>query len=376
MPDIQMVDLKSQYQKIKDKIDNAILSVISSGQFIKGPEIADFQKSLALYLNTNNVICCANGTDALQLALMALGLQPGDEVITTNFTFIATVEVIALLGLKPVLTDVCPGTFTIDPELIEKAITPKTKAIIPVHLFGQCANMEAIMNIAKKNNLFVIEDAAQAIGCNYTFSDGSVKKAGTIGHIGCTSFFPSKNLGCYGDGGAVFTDNNELAHKISVLANHGMEQRYYHHYIGINSRLDTIQAAVLLTKLPFLNSYNESRQKAAAFYNKHLNGINGIILPELNKKSEHVYHQYTIKVLNNKRDALKQYLLQNKIPTMIYYPVALHNQKAFEKYKNVSNTFTITDELCQQVLSLPMHTELDFGQLEYICATIKNFFNQ
>ncbi|MGD9994130.1 MAG: DegT/DnrJ/EryC1/StrS family aminotransferase [Salinivirgaceae bacterium] len=371
---LTMVDLKSQYKKIKPQVDAAIQSVIDNTQFIKGPEVSSFQDELATYLDVKHVIACANGTDALQIAMMALGLKPGDEVITTNFTFIATVEVIALLGLTPVLVDVYPDTFNIDIEAVKKAITPKTKAIVPVHLFGQSADMEALMDVAKAHNLFVIEDNAQAIGTDYTFSDGTVKKAGTIGHIGCTSFFPSKNLGCYGDGGAMFTSDDALAEQISSIVNHGMKVRYYHDRIGVNSRLDTIQAAILRVKLPLLDSYNRARQEAATYYNNAFKDVSDIQTPKVAPFSSHSYHQYTLLVKNGKRDALKKFLDEKGIPNMVYYPVPLHQQKAFEIYKT-EQLYPVTESLCDEVLSLPMHTELTVEQLELISSTVKAFFN-
>lgn len=374
MRPITMVDLKSQYEKIKPEVDSAIQEVIESTQFIKGSKVKEFQTNLANYLGCRHVIACANGTDALQVAMMALGLKPGDEVITTNFTFIATVEVIALLGLKPVLVDVYPDTFNIDIDEIEKAITENTKAIVPVHLFGQCANMEAIMEIADAHNLYVIEDNAQAIGADYTFKNGEKQKAGTIGHIGCTSFFPSKNLGCYGDGGALFTNDDELSKAINSIVNHGMEVRYYHERIGVNSRLDTIQAAVLNIKLPLLNDYIASRQKAAFYYNRAFLEIEEIETPVTEVFTDHVFHQYTLKVKNGKRDELKKHLETLGIPAMIYYPVPLNEQRAFTYYKN-DNSFPVTEELCSQVLSLPMHTELDDEQLEFIVDGVKSFFS-
>lgn len=371
---LTMVDLNSQYQKIKPQVDAAIQSVIDNAQFIKGPEVSSFQDELAAYLGVKHAIACGNGTDALQIAMMALGLKPGDEVITTDFTFIATVEVIALLGLTPVLVDVYPDTFTIDIEAAKKAITPRTKAIVPVHLFGQAANMEALMELAIANHLFVIEDNAQAIGTDYTFSDGTVKKAGTIGHIGCTSFFPSKNLGCYGDGGAMFTNDDALAEQISSIVNHGMKVRYYHDRIGVNSRLDTIQAAILRVKLPLLDLYNGARQKAAAYYNEAFKTISEIQIPQVAPFTSHTYHQYTLLVKNGKRDALKKYLDARGIPNMVYYPVPLHQQKAFENYKTEQD-YPVTQKLCNEVLSLPMHTELTEEQLELISSSVNAFFN-
>lgn len=374
MRPLKMVDLKSQYQKIKPQIDQAIHDVIDHTQFIKGPEVKIFQNELAQYLEVKHAISCGNGTDALQIALMVLGLKPGDEVITPNFTFIATVEVIALLGLKPVLVDVDYNTFNIDVAEIEKAITSKTKAIVPVHLFGQCANMEAILKVANKHKLFIIEDNAQAIGANFTFSNGKVFKSGVIGDIGTTSFFPSKNLGCYGDGGAMFTNNDDLADKISSIVNHGMKVRYYHDRIGVNSRLDTIQAAILRVKLPNLDNFCEARFKAAQFYNNAFSDISEIITPAISSFTTHVFHQYTLKIKDNKRDALKQYLDEKGIPAMIYYPVPLHSQKAFIEYRDETKTFPVTEQLVGEVLSLPMHTELDHEQLTYISETVKSFF--
>jgi len=375
MRSLSMVDLKSQYEKIKADVDNAIQHVIDTSQFIKGQAVVDFQIELQKYLNVKHVIGCGNGTDALQIAMMALDLIPGDEVITTNFTFIATVEVIALLGLKPVLVDVCPDTFNIDVNAVKKAITSKTKAIVPVHLFGQCANMEALMEIAEHHGIFVIEDNAQAIGADYTFSAGNTLKAGTIGHIGCTSFFPSKNLGCYGDGGALFTNDDDLAEKIASIVNHGMKVRYYHDRIGVNSRLDTIQAAVLNVKLPLLDSYIEARQRAAAYYCDAFKSVSEIITPKADAFTTHVYHQFTMIVKNGKRNELKAWLEGKGVPAMIYYPVPLHKQKAFEEFKNTEAIFPVTERLCDEVLSLPMHTELDTEQLEYITNSVIEFFN-
>jgi dTDP-4-amino-4,6-dideoxygalactose transaminase len=376
MAKLTMVDLSTQYKKIKPEIDSAIHEVIDNTQFIKGPAVNDFQQELAGYLGVKHVIACGNGTDALQIAMMALGLKPGDEVITTDFTFIATVEVIGLLGLKPVLVDVDKHTFNIDVEAVEKAITSKTKAIVPVHLFGQCANMEAIMQIAQKYNLKVIEDNAQAIGADYYFNDGSVKKAGTIGDIGCTSFFPSKNLGCYGDGGALFTNDDELAEAISSIVNHGMKVRYHHDRIGVNSRLDTIQAAILRVKLPFLNDYCAARFQAASYYSNNLDAIEGVETPEIADFTTHVFHQYTLRVTNGKRDDLKKWLDAKGIPAMVYYPVPLHKQKAFDKFAMEGENYPVTEMLCNQVISLPMHTELDEMQQDVVINGIKEFFNQ
>jgi len=374
MKKIQMVDLKGQYNNIKTIVDQSILEVLDSTSYINGPQVHKFQKNLEDYLNVKHVIPCANGTDALQIAMMGLGLQPGDEVITADFTFAATVEVIALLQLTPVLVDVDPDTFNIDIEAIKKAITPKTKAIVPVHLFGQCANMEAIMEIAKAHNLFVIEDNAQAIGANYTYSDGTKAKAGTIGDVASTSFFPSKNLGCYGDGGAIFTNNDALAHTIRGIVNHGMYERYHHDVVGVNSRLDSVQAAVLNAKLPNLDTYNTARQEAAMAYDKAFEPYNNIITPHRDgDEDNHVFHQYTLKVLNTDRDALVKHLNENGIPCGVYYPIPLHLQKAYKDARYNEADFSVTNQLVKEVISLPMHTELDTEQIEFITATLINF---
>lgn len=372
MKKIQMVDLQSQYYKIKADVDNGILNVLNQAAFINGPEVKSFQSELETYLDVKHVIPCANGTDALQIALMALGLKEGDEVITADFTFAATVEVIHLLKLKSVLVDVDYDTFTMDTEKLKAAITPKTKAIIPVHLFGQCANMEEILNIAKEHNLYVIEDNAQAIGSEFTFSDGSVKKSGTMGIIGTTSFFPSKNLGCYGDGGAIFTQDDELAHKIRGIVNHGMYERYYHDEVGVNSRLDSIQATVLRKKLPLLDTYNEARRKAADYYDEAFAGCTEILTPKRAEYSTHVFHQYTLRITNGKRNELQQFLTEKEVPAMIYYPVALRKQKAYFQDSNDAD-FVNTDRLLGEVISLPMHTELDDEQLKYISDAVLEF---
>ena len=376
MRKIQMVDLKGQYNKIEKEVDEKVLEVLKSTAFINGPEVHAFQKDLEEYLGVKNVIPCANGTDALQIAMMGLGLKPGDEVITADFTFAATVEVIALLNLTPVLVDVEKDTFNIDIDAIKKAITPKTKAIVPVHLYGQCANMDAVLEIAKENNLFVIEDTAQAIGADYTFKDGSKKKAGTIGNIGTTSFFPSKNLGCYGDGGAIFTDDDELAHTIRGMVNHGMYKRYYHDVVGVNSRLDSVQAAILRIKLPHLNDYCNARRKAAEYYSEAFASNENIVTPVISDFSTHVFHQYTLQILNGKRNELHQHLLDNGIPNAIYYPVPLHSQKAYADERYNEADFTVTNELKDTVISLPMHTELDEEQLAFITKTINDFVNK
>jgi len=375
MKEIQMVDLHGQYGRIKSEINTAIQQVLDSTVFIQGPEVKDFQKELGAYLKTKHVIGCANGTDALQIALMALDIKPGDEVITSNFTFIATVEVIALLNAVPVLVDVDPDTFTMDPVQLRKAITSKTKVIIPVHLFGQCANMEEILSIAAARSIPVIEDAAQALGADYIFKDGRRQKAGTLGLIGCTSFFPSKNLGCYGDGGAIFTDNDGLAEKMRAIANHGSKVKYYNDYLGINSRLDTLQAAILRVKLKELDQYNTARSAAAAAYDDALSGCSGIKTPFRSRYSTHIFHQYTLKVEEGKRDKLKEYLQEHAIPSMIYYPVPFHKQKAYSYLPYKQGDFPVTEKLCSTVLSLPMHTELDNEQINFITKTIMNFFN-
>lgn len=371
-----MVDLKGQYEKIKPEIDQAIQEVIDSTAFINGPAVQAFQADMEKYLDVKHVIPCANGTDSLQVAMMGLGLQPGDEVITTSFTFIATAEVIALLGLTPVVVDVDPDTFNIDPEAIRNAITPKTKAIVPVHLFGQCADMEEIMKIAKEHNLFVIEDTCQAIGADFTFSDGTVKKAGTIGNASGMSFFPSKNLGCYGDGGAIFTNDDELDKQMRVVVNHGMVVRYYHDYIGVNSRLDSIQAAVLKVKLQYLDEYIKARQKAAAYYDKAFAGHPKLKTPVVAKNSTHVYHQYTLVTKDLDRDAMQKFLMEKKVPAMIYYPVPMHMQKAYQDPRYKEGDFPVTEHLSKHVISLPMHTELDEEQLEYITSAVLEFANK
>ena len=372
MKKIQMVDLQSQYYKIKSDVDNAVLNVLDSAAFINGPEVKSFQTELETYLDVKHVIPCANGTDALQIALMALDLKEGDEVITADFTFAATVEVIHLLKLKSVLVDVDYNTFTMDIDKLKAAITPNTKAIIPVHLFGQCANMEEILKVAKAHDLHVIEDNAQAIGADFTFSDGTVKKSGTMGILGTTSFFPSKNLGCYGDGGAIFTNDDELAHKIRGIVNHGMYERYYHDEVGVNSRLDSIQATVLRKKLPLLDTYNEARRKAADYYDEAFAGNPNILTPKRAENSTHVFHQYTLRILDGKRNELQQFLAEKEIPAMIYYPVALRKQKAYFQDSD-DKDFVNTDKLLGEVISLPMHTELDEEQLKYITDAVLEY---
>ncbi|MCX7546705.1 DegT/DnrJ/EryC1/StrS family aminotransferase [Xanthomarina sp. F1114] len=376
MKKIQMVDLKGQYKSIKDDVNPAILEVIENTSFINGPKVHEFQKNLENYLGVRHVIPCANGTDALQIAMMGLGLKPGDEVITADFTFAATVEVIALLQLTPVLVDVNPDDFNIDVEAIKKAITPKTKAIVPVHLFGQCANMEAIMKIAKEHNLYVIEDNAQAIGATYTYSNGKKAKAGTIGHVASTSFFPSKNLGCYGDGGAIFTNDDDLAHTIRGIVNHGMYERYHHDVVGVNSRLDSIQAAVLDIKLKKLDSYNKARREAANKYNEAFKNIDKISTPyEYGTPDNHVFHQYTLKLKGVDRDGLVKFLNENNTPCGVYYPIPLHKQKAYKDSRYNEADFVVTNQLVKDVISLPMHTELDDEQIEFIASKIIEYIN-
>jgi dTDP-4-amino-4,6-dideoxygalactose transaminase len=374
MNQIQMVDLKGQYEKIKNEIDAAVLNCVASTAYINGKEVGSFQKNLENYLGVRHVIPCANGTDALQIAMMALGLQPGDEVIVPSFTYVATAEVIALLKLQPVMVEVEAGTFNVTAEIIEQAITPQTKAVVPVHLFGQSCDMEAIMRVAEKHNLFVIEDNAQAIGADYTFADGSVKKTGSIGHIGCTSFFPSKNLGCFGDGGAVFTNDDELAEKMRMIANHGQVKRYYHSYIGVNSRLDTIQAAILDVKLKRLDEYCEARRRAAAFYDAAFAEIEEIETPARQHNSTHVFHQYTLQVAGGERDALMAHLEEKGVPSMTYYPLPLYRQIAFAPYVPEDFVLPVTEKLCDSVLSLPIHTEMNEELLGYITAQVKDFF--
>lgn len=373
MKKIQMVDLQTQYQHIKADIDAGIQEVIDSAAFIKGPKVSAFQQHLEAYLGVKHVIPVGNGTDALQIALMGLGLKPGDEVITPTFTFIATAEVVALLGLTPVVVDVEWETMNMDMESVRRAITPRTKAIVPVHLFGQCANMEELMAIAEEHHLFVVEDACQAIGAKYTFSDGETKQAGTIGHIGCTSFFPSKNLGCYGDGGAIFTNDDALADRMRAIANHGCRIRYHHDEIGVNSRLDSIQAAILDAKLPHLNDYIAARQEAAAYYDKAFRDQSSkLLIPGREPHSTHVFHQYTLRVVGADRDKLREGLAERGIPAMIYYPVPLHQQKAYRDPRYQDGDFPVAERLASCVLSLPMHTELERDQLEYIVNNVLN----
>jgi UDP-2-acetamido-2-deoxy-ribo-hexuluronate aminotransferase len=375
--EIKMVDLHSQYLRIKDSIDSSIQEVIYQTSFIKGPAVSQFENELEKYLGVKNVISCANGTDALQIAMMALGLKPGDEVITASFTYVATAEVISLLGLKPVLVEVDPNTYLIDPKCIEAAITPLTRAIVPIHLFGQCADMESIMNLAKRYDLFVIEDNAQALGASYTFSDGSVKKAGCIGHVGCTSFFPSKNLGCFGDGGSLFTDDDFLAKRIRMISNHGQSKQYQHDLIGVNSRLDSIQAAILRVKLEYLDEYNFKRNQAAQFYDQAFRNIENLKLPTRASKTTHVFHQYTIQLSRSvMREEFRKYLSDMGIPSMVYYPIPLHNQVAFKNERYPKGHFPITENICENVLSLPMHSELNANQLEFICCAVLSFLKK
>ena len=371
-----MVDLKSQYLSIKPEIDKGIQDVIDGTAFINGPAVKSFQEDLEKYLHCKHVIPCANGTDALQVSMMALDLKPGDEVITVSFTFIATVEVISLLGLTPVFVDVDPGTFNLDVTKLEQAIGPKTKAIVPVHLFGQCAPMEEIMEIAARHNLRVIEDACQAIGGDYYFSDGTIKKAGTIGHIGCTSFFPSKNLGCYGDGGAIFTNDDALAKEMRIVVNHGMAVRYYHDRIGVNSRLDSIHAAILRVKLQHLDDYAARRNRAAAYYDKAFSGHPKLRVPARYSKSNHVFHQYTLLGKDIDRQGLVDWLATKEVPAMIYYPVPLHLQKAFRDSRYKAGILPVTEAPAQSVFSLPMHPELENDQLEHITRSVLEFVNR
>ena len=375
MRPIQMVDTKTQYLQIKDEVDAAIHAVLDSAAYINGKAVQDFAASLSSYLGVKHVIPCANGTDALQIAMMAIGLEPGDEVITPSFTYIATTEVVALLRLKPVFVEVDPITFCMDPASLEKAITPKTKAIVPVHLYGQAAPMEEILRIAKKHNLYVIEDNAQAIGCSYTFSDGTVKKTGTMGHIGATSFYPSKNLGAFGDGGALFTNDDALAHTLKTIANHGQEKRYYHDIVGCNSRLDSMQAAILNIKLKHLDRYNQARANVALFYNQAFENCPAITTPKTAAYSTHVFHQYTI-LLDGDRDGLIAHLAEKGIPSMIYYPVPGHKQKMFASFNLPESDLATTDHLTKRVLSLPVHTEMDMEQLTYITEAVLNFINK
>ena len=374
MKPIQMVDLKGQYEKIKTEIDGAVLEVLNTTSYINGPAVKNFQANLESYLDVKHVIPCANGTDALQIALMALGLEPGDEIIVPSFTYVATAEVIGLLRLKPVMVEVDENTFNITAEIIENAITPKTKAVVPVHLFGQCCDMEAIMEVARKNNIYVVEDNAQAIGSDYKFSDGTMQKAGTIGDIGTTSFYPAKNLGAFGDAGAIFTNDDNLAGKLRTVANHGQSETYHHEVIGVNSRLDSIQAAILDVKLKYLDEYAEARSAVADYYDTAFAGVEGLQTPVREKNSTHVFHQYTMRIKNGKRDELKSFLAEKGVPANIYYPLPLNEQKAFAEFVSYNLELPITETLCKEVLSLPIHTEMNEGLLECISETVKMFF--
>ncbi|MCU0395632.1 MAG: DegT/DnrJ/EryC1/StrS family aminotransferase [Chitinophagaceae bacterium] len=375
MQPIQMVDLRTQYHHIKDEVDKAVIDVLESSAFINGKPVTDFSEQLASYLGVRHVIPCANGTDALQIAMMALGLQPGDEVITPSFTYVATTEVVALLRLTPVFVEVEPDTFCMDPAKLEAAITPRTRAIVPVHLYGHAVNMEPVLDIARRHNLYVVEDTAQAIGGSYTFQDGTRKMLGTMGHIGCTSFFPSKNLGCYGDGGAMFTNDDELARKMRMIANHGQSVRYYHDMVGCNSRLDTLQAAILKIKLPKLDEYNEARIAAANRYDQLFAGHPKITTPYRAPYARHVFHQYTLKLEDVDRDGLVQHLASQGIPSMIYYPVPVHRQKMFESFGGAAFELPVTDWLTERVVSLPMHTELTEEQQAFIAGQVLDFIN-
>lgn len=376
MRPLQMVDTKTQYHKIKEQVDAAVIAVMESSQFIGGKPVNDFALNLAAYHGSKHVIPCANGTDALQIAMMALGLQAGDEVITPSFTYIATVEVAALLGIKPVFIEVDVKTFCMDTAAIEKAITPKTKAIVPVHLYGHAADMETIMAIAAKHNLFVIEDNAQGIGNGYIFNNGSIKKTGSIGHIGCTSFYPSKNLGAFGDGGAMFTNDDALAEKLKMIASHGQSKRYYHDVVGCNSRLDTMQAAILDIKLKYLDEYIAARRKAADFYDAAFAGNKKITTPFRAQNNTHVFHQYTLILNEVNRDGLHQFLADNGVPSMIYYPVPAHRQKMFDAFGGSSYKLPVTDWLTQRVISLPIHTELDEEQQSFIVSKVLEYINK
>lgn len=371
-----MVDLKGQYQKIKPEVDQAMIACVESAEFINGKLVNTFSENLAKYVGVKHVIPCANGTDALQIALMALDLKPGDEVIVPAFTYVATAEVIALLNLVPVMVDVMPDDFSINLEEVKKSITSKTKAIVPVHLFGQCAGMEELLLLAKENNIYVVEDTAQAIGAKYIFKDGSIHQAGTMGHIGTTSFFPSKNLGCYGDGGAIFTNNDALATRLKMMANHGQSKKYQHDVVGVNSRLDTLQAAILDIKLKHLDEYCAARNTVAEYYDNAMKNISGIIIPKRVSNSTHVFHQYTMKIEDNKRDELKSFLQEKGIPSMVYYPFPLHFQKAYQSDRFPKGSLPVSEKLCNEVLSLPIHTEMENEMLNYIVETIKEFYTK
>jgi UDP-2-acetamido-2-deoxy-ribo-hexuluronate aminotransferase len=376
MKNIQMVDLQGQYAKIKNEVNAAIQEVIDTTAFINGPQVKAFSNELAAHLQVKHVVPCANGTDALQIAMMALDLQPGDEVITTSYTYVATCEVIALMKLTPVFVEVNPDTFTMDPTALEQAITSKTKAIVPVHLYGQCADMERILEIAQRHQLAVIEDTAQAIGAIYTFSDGRKVAAGCMGTVGTTSFFPSKNLGCYGDGGALFTNDDQLAERLNMVANHGQKKKYYHDIVGVNSRLDTMQAAILRCKLPYLDAYSAARQEVAAAYDKAFDGHPNLKIPVRNPKSTHVFHQYTLTTCNVDRDAFQAFLKERGVPTMIYYPLPVHLQQGYRDAKFEPGSLSGSEELCKNVISLPIHTEMDAKTLQYIIGTVLSYFSK
>ena len=370
-----MVDLKQQYQKIKSEVDAAVLNVLESSAFINGPQVQRFASQLAAYNGVQYVIPCGNGTDALQIAMMALDLKEGDEVITPSFTYIATTEVISLLKLKPVFVDVDPKTFCLDPEAVEQAITPRTRAIVPVHLFGQAADMEPILNMAAAHNLFVIEDNAQAIGCDYSFSDGTVQKTGAIGTVSGISFFPSKNLGCYGDGGAMMTNDRDLAGKLAMIANHGQSRRYHHDLVGCNSRLDTVQAAVLEVKLKYLDQYIAARRSVADYYDAAFSGASSLTVPYRAAYTNHVFHQYTLLLAPDYRDGLKEYLQKKGIPSMVYYPIPAHRQKMFEGLERGAQELPVTEWLAERVISLPIHTEMEEEQLEFITTSVLEYLN-
>jgi len=376
MKKIQMVDLYGQYLNIKSEIDEAIRKVIESTAFIRGGEVGQFEKELADYLGTSHAVACGNGTDALQIAMMALEMRPGDEVITTPFTFIATVEVIRLLGMRPILVDVEPDSFNMDPRQLERVITARTRAVVPVHLFGQCAGMKEILDVAGRHGLFVIEDNAQALGADYTFSDGTSKKAGTIGHIGTTSFFPSKNLGAFGDGGALFTGDDGLAERLRSIVNHGMKERYHYERVGVNSRLDTLQAAILRVKLKYLDQYHQARQRVASWYDRTLSGIDELTIPARRPFSTHIFHQYTIQVPPGIRNDLRNWLREAEIPSMVYYPLPLHLQEAYLDLGCGKGDLPVSEQLCERVLSLPVHTEMEDEQLHFITDRVRAFFSR
>ena len=376
MKKIQMVDLYGQYLNIKSEIDEAIRKVIESTAFIRGGEVGQFEKELADYLGTSHAVACGNGTDALQIAMMALEMRPGDEVITTPFTFIATVEVIRLLGMRPILVDVEPDSFNMDPRQLERVITARTRAVVPVHLFGQCAGMKEILDVAGRHGLFVIEDNAQALGADYTFSDGTSKKAGTIGHIGTTSFFPSKNLGAFGDGGALFTGDDGLAERLRSIVNHGMKERYHYERVGVNSRLDTLQAAILRVKLKYLDQYHQARQRVASWYDRTLSGIDELTIPARRPFSTHIFHQYTIQVPPGIRNDLRNWLREGEIPSMVYYPLPLHLQEAYLDLGCGKGDLPVSEQLCERVLSLPVHTEMEDEQLHFITDRVRAFFSR